>query len=110
MRDSDRDRVSYVVVKKEGGIEVLEKLRGKTITVGAEDSPQATLIPLGFLMRHGLHPGKDFQVKHFNLVVGKHGDHVGWRARGVSVPGAGRCGCLHYAGPELGPMDQRWHH
>jgi len=77
MRDTDRDRVSYVVVKKESGIEVLDHLRGKTVAVGAEDSPQATLIPLGFLMRHGMHPGKDFQVKQFNLVMGKHGDHVG---------------------------------
>jgi ABC-type phosphate/phosphonate transport system substrate-binding protein len=77
MRDTDRDRVSHFVVKKEGGIEVLEGLRGKTVAVGAEDSPQATLIPLGLLARHGLHPGNDFQVRHFNLVVGKHGDHVG---------------------------------
>ena len=77
MRDTDRDRVSHVVVKKESGIQIVENLRSKTVAVGAEDSPQATLIPLGFLIRHGQYPGKDFQVRQFNLVVGKHGDHVG---------------------------------
>ena len=30
---------------------------GRTVAVGAKDSPQATLIPLGLLQRHGLEPG-----------------------------------------------------
>lgn len=77
MRDTDRDRVSHIVVRKSGGIDMLEDLRGKTIAVGAKDSPQATLIPVGFLQRAGLEPGKDFHVKRFDVLVGKHGDHIG---------------------------------
>lgn len=77
MRDTDRDRVSHIVVKSESGLESLEDLRGKTIAVGAKDSPQATLIPLGLLQRADLAPGKDVQVKRFDVLVGKHGDHVG---------------------------------
>jgi ABC-type phosphate/phosphonate transport system substrate-binding protein len=77
MRDSDRDRVSHIVVKQSSNISSIEDLRGKTLAVGAKDSPQATLIPLGFLQRQGLEPGRDFQVKRFDVLVGKHGDHVG---------------------------------
>lgn len=77
MRDTDRDRVSYLIVRKEGGIKTVEDLRGKTVAVGAKDSPQATLIPLGWLQRHGLEPGRDFRVRRFDILVGKHGDHIG---------------------------------
>ena len=77
MRDTDRDRVSYIVVKQDSGIESIQDLRGKTLAVGAKDSPQATLIPLAHLLKNGLHPGRDFQVKRFDVLVGKHGDHVG---------------------------------
>ena len=47
------------------------------MAVGAKDSPQATLIPIGMLQGAGLEPGSDFEVKRFDLLVGKHGDHVG---------------------------------
>jgi ABC-type phosphate/phosphonate transport system substrate-binding protein len=77
MRDTDRDRASYWVVKSNAGVEKLSDLRDKRVAVGAKDSPQATLIPLAFLQRHGLQPGKDLQVQRFDLLVGKHGDHVG---------------------------------
>ena len=77
MRDTDRDRVSYLITKKQGHITTVEDLRGKTVAVGAKDSPQATLIPLGLLQRHGLQPGMDVQVRRFDLMVGKHGDHIG---------------------------------
>ncbi len=77
MRDSDRDRVSHLVVKRGGGVSTLEDLRGRTVAVGAKDSPQATLIPLGLLQRNGLEAGRDFQVRRFDLLVGKHGDHIG---------------------------------
>ena len=77
MRDTDRDRVTHIVVPKGSAIESLGDLRGKTLAVGAKDSPQATLIPLGMLQRAGLEPGTDFQVRRFDLLVGKHGDHVG---------------------------------
>jgi ABC-type phosphate/phosphonate transport system substrate-binding protein len=76
MRDADRDRSSHVVVKRDGPAS-LRDLRGKTVAVGAKDSPQATLIPLAFLHREGLEPGRDFQVRRHDVLVGKHGDHVG---------------------------------
>src|SRR3954469_8788544 len=66
MRDTDRDRVSHLVVKRESGIEQVQQLRGKTVAVGAQDSPQATLIPLGILQREGLEPGRDFQLRRFD--------------------------------------------
>jgi len=77
MRDTDRDRVSHLVVRKESAFRAPGDLRGKTVAVGAKDSPQATLIPLGLLARSGLVAGKDFTVKRFDVLVGKHGDHVG---------------------------------
>lgn len=77
MRDTDQDRVSHLVVRNESGIESVADLRGKTIAVGAKDSPQATLIPVGMLQRAGLEPGSDIQVRRFDVLVGKHGDHVG---------------------------------
>jgi ABC-type phosphate/phosphonate transport system substrate-binding protein len=54
MRDTDRDRVSHMVARADGGIGGPADLRGKTVAVGAKDSPQATLIPLGLLKRLGL--------------------------------------------------------
>lgn len=77
MRDTDRDRVSHIVVRAESEIAALGDLRGKTVAVGAKDSPQATLIPLGLLQRQGLEPGRDFAVQRFDVLVGKHGDHIG---------------------------------
>jgi phosphonate transport system substrate-binding protein len=77
MRDTDRDRVSHIITKMQGNIATIQDLRGKTVAVGARDSPQATLIPLRWLQRHGLEPGRDFQVRRFDVLVGKHGDHVG---------------------------------
>ncbi len=77
MRDTDRDRVSHLVVRRDGGIRTPEDLRGKTVATGAKDSPQATLLPIHLLRRHSLAPGRDFTVRRFDVLVGKHGDHVG---------------------------------
>jgi phosphonate transport system substrate-binding protein len=55
----------------------LADLRGKIVGVGASDSPQATLLPLEHLASLGLEPGRDFEVRRFDVLVGKHGDHVG---------------------------------
>jgi phosphonate transport system substrate-binding protein len=76
MRDTDQDRVSHWIAAKDGPADVAG-LRSKTVAVGAKDSPQATLIPLGLLQRAGLEPGKDVAVRRFDVLVGKHGDHVG---------------------------------
>jgi ABC-type phosphate/phosphonate transport system substrate-binding protein len=77
MRDSDRDLTSVVVARRDSGIATLADLRGKRVAVGASDSPQATLIPLELIAAAGLMPGEDFEVVHFNIGVGKHGDHIG---------------------------------
>ncbi|MBS0616891.1 MAG: PhnD/SsuA/transferrin family substrate-binding protein [Spirochaetes bacterium] len=77
MRDSDCDLKSLVVVRKDAGVDSLANLKGKRIAVGAKDSPQATLIPLELMAEHGLIAGKDFQVEYFDILVGKHGDHIG---------------------------------
>jgi len=89
MRDTDRERVSYLITKTQGHITTVEDLRGKTVAVGAQDSPQATLIPLGLLQRHGLQPGKDVQVRRFDLMVGKHGDHIGGELEAFKCLAAG---------------------
>lgn len=77
MRDTDRDLTSVVVVRSDSGIRTLEDLRGRTVGVGAPDSPQATLIPLLLLAGAGLQPGRDVQIRTFDVLFGKHGDHVG---------------------------------
>ena len=77
MRDTDRDRVSHWVVRQNSPIHTIADLRGKVVALGAKDSPQATLIPTGMLQRAGLEPGRDFEARRFDVLVGKHGDHVG---------------------------------
>ncbi len=88
MRDTDRDRLSHVVVKK-GAVRSLADLRGKTVATGAVDSPQATLIPLQLFRREGLQPGRDFQQRRFDVLVGKHGDHVGGERKALECLMAG---------------------
>ena len=77
MRDTDRDRISYIVARRDGPVRTLGDLRQRILATGASDSPQATLIPLGRLRRDGLVPGVDVMVRRFDVLVGKHGDHVG---------------------------------
>jgi phosphonate transport system substrate-binding protein len=55
----------------------LVDLRHRTLATGAIDSPQATLIPLGRLRRDGIDPAADCTIRRFDVLVGKHGDHVG---------------------------------
>ena len=77
MRNTDRDLSSVVVVRKDSSIRTLKDLKGKTIAVGAADSPQGTLIPLLELAESGLEPHRDFQVQGHDVLLGKHGDHIG---------------------------------
>ena len=77
MRDTDRDRVTRLVARADSGLLRIEDLRGHTFATGASDSPQATLIPLRALRRHGLTPNSDVQIRPFDVMVGKHGDHIG---------------------------------
>ena len=77
MRDTDQDRHSVLVVKKDQGIQAVADLKGKKIGFGAFDSPQARLIPIHFLKDNGLEFDQDYQEERFDIGVGLHGDHVG---------------------------------
>jgi len=87
MRDTDCDLTSVVIARP--GITSLEDLRGKRIGVGAADSPQATLIPLLAFAEAGLEPGRDIEVVRHDVLVGKHGDHVGGERDAVKALVAG---------------------
>ena len=73
MRDTDRDLTSVVIVRADSPIQALPDLAGKTVGVGAVDSPQATLLPLAHLRANGV----AVNVRRFDIGVGLHGDHVG---------------------------------
>ena len=77
MRDTDCDLRSVIVVRGDSGYQAVADLRGRTLGFGAIDSPQATLIPLGLLRSQGLVAGRDFTAKRFDVLGGKHGDHIG---------------------------------
>jgi ABC-type phosphate/phosphonate transport system substrate-binding protein len=77
MRDSDRDLTTKIIARSSSALADVTDLRGKTVAVGASDSPQATLIPLGMIADLGLDPLRDFGVLYNEVMVGKHGDHVG---------------------------------
>jgi ABC-type phosphate/phosphonate transport system substrate-binding protein len=97
MRDTDRDRVSHLLVRSDAGIGSIEALRGRTIAFGAMDSPQANLIPKGFFLRHGMTPGKDYRELRFDVLVGKHGDHIGGEKDALMALQSGKadaCWCL----------------
>jgi phosphonate transport system substrate-binding protein len=79
MRDTDCDLTSVVLVRADGPVREAADLRGKRIGVGAADSPQATLIPLVALAELGV---GGTVVRH-DVLVGKHGDHVGGEREAV---------------------------
>ena len=95
MRDTDLDLRSVLVALNSGvagrggaagAIGELADLRGKTVGFGAVDSPQATLIPLDHL-RHqaNLVAGRDYEARRFDLLGGKHGDHIGGEREAASA-------------------------
>jgi phosphonate transport system substrate-binding protein len=96
MRDTDRDLRSLIVVRADSGIENLPQLDGRGIATGAVDSPQANLLPLSLLRRHGLVPGKNLTVRRFDVGVGLHGDHIGGErdAARALIAGAVDAACM----------------
>ena len=90
MRDTDRDLTSVVLVRADGPVKTVADLRGKRVGVGAGDSAQATLIPLLAIADAGLQPGKDFEVVRHDVLVGKHGDHIGGERDAVAALIAGK--------------------
>lgn len=91
MRDTDRDLVSVIVTREGGPVRSVEDLRRRRVAVGAQDSPQASLIPLDHLARLGLEPNRDFEVVPFDRLVGKHGDHIGGERDAARALMAGDC-------------------
>jgi phosphonate transport system substrate-binding protein len=77
MRDTDRDLTTKILTRKSSNVTSLAGLMGKTIAVGASDSPQATLIPLSMLADAGIVPGEQCRVLYHEVMAGKHGDHAG---------------------------------
>ena len=77
MRDTDCDLTSVLVVRNDSAINNVADLQGKTIGFGAIDSPQANLIPLDHLRQQGLVAGNDYSARRFDVLGGKHGDHIG---------------------------------
>jgi len=77
MRDTDCDLTSVLVVRGDSTLGELTGLKGKTVGFGAIDSPQANLIPLDHLRAQGLVAGHDYSARRFDLLSGKHGDHIG---------------------------------
>jgi phosphonate transport system substrate-binding protein len=80
MRDTDRDLSSVLVARSDSTLAAgatLAALSGKIIGFGAIDSPQAHLIPLDHLRQNGLIAGRDFTARRFDVLGGKHGDHIG---------------------------------
>jgi len=96
MRDTDRDRRTHVLVRADGGVRHVRELKARTVAVGAKDSPQATLLPLHFLAGQGLRPGLDFTVVRHDVLVGKHGDHVGGERNALAalVHGRAQAACV----------------
>ncbi|HZE89278.1 MAG TPA: PhnD/SsuA/transferrin family substrate-binding protein [Verrucomicrobiae bacterium] len=90
MRDTDRDLTSVIVVRADSKISAPGGLAGGKVAVGAADSPQATLIPLLLLAEAGLRPGRDVGVERHDVLVGKHGDHVGGEREAARALIAGR--------------------
>jgi ABC-type phosphate/phosphonate transport system substrate-binding protein len=93
MRDTDCDLTSVVVVRADSDISGVEDLNGRTVAVGAVDSPQATLIPLSHLRSLGVNEAK---VAYHDVGVGKHGDHIGGErdAARALVSGAADAACM----------------
>lgn len=91
MRDTDRDLTSLIIVRADSGITSVADLKEKRVAVGAKDSPQATLIPLEHLAAQGLVPDRDFEVVPFDVLLGKHGDHIGGERDAVRALFQGAC-------------------
>lgn len=91
MRDSDRDLTSIVIARNDDKIRTITDLKGRRVAVGANDSPQAALIPLYVLAQKGLQPNRDFKVVEFDVLRGKHGNHIGGEREAVRALLRGEC-------------------
>jgi phosphonate transport system substrate-binding protein len=112
MRDTDRDLTSVIVVRADSPARTLRDLAGTTVAVGAGDSPQATLIPMLAFADAGLSPGRDLEIERHDLLLGKHGDHIGGEreAARALVSGRADAACMidgnHLAFTQEGTLPQ----
>jgi ABC-type phosphate/phosphonate transport system substrate-binding protein len=90
MRDTDRDRRTHLLVRADGPVRTVADLRGRTVAMGALDSPQATLLPIHHLEGEGLKAERDYRVLRHDVLVGKHGDHVGGERDALGALFSGR--------------------
>jgi ABC-type phosphate/phosphonate transport system substrate-binding protein len=90
MRDTDRDLTSAIVVRADSDLRSVADLAGRTIAVGAVDSPQATLIPLVHLRDAGLDLTTGVRVRRFDVGVGLHGDHIGGERESAAALATGQ--------------------
>lgn len=86
MRDTDCDLTSVVLVREDSPARTLAELQGKRVGVGAADSPQATLIPLDAFAEAGV----QVEVIRHDVLLGKHGDHIGGERDAVKALLAGK--------------------
>jgi phosphonate transport system substrate-binding protein len=86
MRDTDCDLTSVVLVREDSPARTLGDLQGKRVGVGAADSPQATLIPLDAFAEAGV----QVEVVRHDVLLGKHGDHIGGERDAVKALLAGK--------------------
>lgn len=77
MRDTDQNINTVLIAKKDSDLKSVEDLKGQKIAFGAEDSPQARLIPIQYLRENGLEFGEDYEEVRFDIGIGLDGDHVG---------------------------------
>jgi phosphonate transport system substrate-binding protein len=96
MRDTDCDLTSVIVVREDSPVKAVMDLKGRVVAVGAVDSPQATLLPLALLHSLGLNPRTDLTIQYHNVLVGKHGDHIGGEhnAAQALLSGSADAACL----------------
>jgi phosphonate transport system substrate-binding protein len=96
MRDSDCDLTSVIVVREDSPVKTVMDLKGRIVAVGAVDSPQATLLPLALLHSLGLNPRTDLKIQYHNILVGKHGDHIGGEREAAQslLSGSADAACL----------------
>jgi ABC-type phosphate/phosphonate transport system substrate-binding protein len=74
MRDTDQDRKTYFLARKESGFSALADLQGKVIGFGPHNSPHARMIPINHLQKQGLKWGEDYEERVFNRPGNPKGD------------------------------------